>query len=234
MKKWLFIFTVFISVYSYGQNKYDNLSKSQIEYLRSEFLSDAIKFKKSDIIWTESGNTIKFKKTGIIQTESEKRNINSYSKLVVVNSKYLFLLDIMDTESLIEFINEVLVESKIKKLAVIDKETASALNFNGDAKNGIVAIHLKKEKLSPKILALSTNLYLTEQEPIKCCLPKAYCLVIDKCLIQLDSLNAISIKPEWIKKIVNMKDEKYIIYGDGGGEGICIFTLKKDTNCQNI
>ena len=214
MKKIVAIFIVFISVYTYGQNEYENLSKSQlIDFLRNEFFADTIKFEKSDIIQTEKG----------------KRNVNSYSKLVVINGKFFFKPDIMETKSLIEFLDEVFIENKIKGISVINEEQASILRFEGEAMNGVVAIHLRKEvNLSFKILGLALNEKATISSLAQNSgLIDGYYLVIDKFVILLDSVNTNSFSLKWIERLEFIKDEKYKdIYGNTGGK-IYIYPKKR-------
>ena len=214
MKKFVAIFIVFISVYTYGQNEYGNLSKSQlIDFLRNEFFADTIKFEKSDIIQTEKG----------------KRNVNSYSKLVVINGEFFFKPDIMETKSLIEFLDEVFIENKIKGISVINEEQASILRFEGEAMNGVVAIHLEKGvNLSLKILGLALNEKATISSLAQnSTLIEGYYLVIDEFITQLDSVNNNSFSPKWIERIEFIKDEKYKdIYGNTGGK-IYIYPKKR-------
>jgi hypothetical protein len=210
MKKLVTIFIVFISVHTYGQNEYGNLSKSQlIESLRNEFFADTIKFEKSDIIQTERG----------------KKNINPYSKLVIINGELLFKPDVMESKSLTEFLDEIFIESKIKDISAVNKVQASFLHFEGEAMNGFVAIHLEKEvNLSLKILGLALNEKVTIPSLIQDSeLIEGYYLVIDEFIIQLDS----NFNPKWIKKIEFIKNEKYKdIYGNTGGK-IYIYPKKR-------
>ena len=214
MKKFVAIFIFFISVHTYGQNEYGNLSKSQLIYfLKNEFFADTVKFKKSDIIQTEKG----------------KKNVNSYSKLVIINGEFFFKPDIMDPKSLTEFLDDIFIESKIKGIGVIDKEQASTLHFEGESMNGVVAIHLEKEvNLSLIILGLALNEKaripsLTQNSE----LIEGYYLVIDEFTIRLDSVSNNSFSPKWIEKIEFVKDEKYKdIYGNTGGK-IYIYPKKR-------
>jgi hypothetical protein len=187
----LLIVAIMVCCYSYGQNRYSNLSKSQIiDAVRSEFLNDTI------------------------------------SKLVLINGTYLFKPDILAPESLTEFLDEVFVESKIKEIAVIDREWAST-HFDGDARNGVVAI-LSEEKVMFSLEVLSCA--LNERIPLPSLDQNKkgnYYLAIDTVLIQLDSIERNSFNPKWIDKIELVTDPKYRnSYGNKGGD-IYIYPKKR-------
>lgn len=123
----LFIVTISLGFCAYGQNKYENLSKSQIiATVRSEFLNDTI-----------------------------KKNVES--KLVLIDGIHMFKPGLLEPKHILEFLDEVFVESKIKTIQVLDRELAANL-FDGEAQYGVVAIRLRKGvNLSLNILGFAMH-----------------------------------------------------------------------------
>ena len=183
-----------------------NLSKSKlITFLKNEIISDTIKFTKFDVIKTEYGIL----------------NMNSYSRLIVINGEYLFKPDIIESCYLEDFVDEIFDKNKISKISIIEDPAVLSI-FNGEnVKNGIVLITFKKGvNLSPKTLALQLNGNLIMPLPEQASNSKVgKYLVIADFAIQLKDEYLESINPKWIKKIVIVKDEKYRdIYGNTRGK----------------
>ena len=134
-----YIFTAFISVYSYGQKveTYFVIDKTaiQVDSLIQEIYRDTIKFNEKDLVFTQIG----------------RRNINSYSMLYVVNGSYFYMLDIISSDNVVEFVNEILDTDKIASIDIVSKEKLSAF-YGVRAQNGIVLVVLKKNvKLNPLV-----------------------------------------------------------------------------------
>lgn len=193
----------------YGQD--NNISKRHylIDSLRNEFLNDTTKFLKSDLVVTERG----------------LKNINEYSKLIVIDGTYIFRPELLETKILEKLITEIFVDSKIEDIVLFEKEKASIL-FDGPARNGMVLIRLKKNTTLPSdILDLSSN----DNYPLKDVSdinPKFESfLVVAKDTIPFDK--NININPKWIKQIKVVKEEQYkYIYGNSNGK-VYIYPKKK-------
>jgi hypothetical protein len=109
-----------------------------IENLKMEILSDSSKYLKSDIVFTVMG----------------RQNKNAYSKLFIINNKYTYKIDIIDTDLLKEFANEILDKNKIEQICIYDKKMSSAL-FGEQGKNGVVLIEFYEGiKFNPEVAGL--------------------------------------------------------------------------------
>ena len=106
-----------------------------IDSLVQEIYRDTIKFNEHDLVFTQIG----------------RRNTNSYSMLYVVNGAYLYMLDIISSDKVVEFVNEIIVAEKIEDIVVLPKEKAREFG-RVRAQNGVVAIVLKKNaKFNPLV-----------------------------------------------------------------------------------
>ena len=101
-------------------------------------------------------DTIKFDGKDVVFTERDKLNINSYSMFYVVNGVYLYMLDIIPSDKVVEFVNEILDIDKIAGISVLPKEKVAEAGMKGvRAQNGIVAIIMKKNvKFNPFVAGL--------------------------------------------------------------------------------
>ena len=192
-----YIFTAFISVYSYGQKveTYFVIDKTaiQVDSLNIDFINpkcikkmEFLKDEKYKNIYGNTGgelhiypkkrfkntiknelnkkilidsliqeiyrDTIKFNEKDLVFTQIGRRNINSYSMLYVVNGAYLYMLDIISSDNVVEFVNEILDTDKIASIGIVSKEKARALFDGVRVQNGIVAVVLKKNvKFNPLV-----------------------------------------------------------------------------------
>ena len=113
--------------------------KGFVDSLKKQILADTAKFNIADLIYTSSG----------------RRNSKSYSKLFIVNGSFIYKLDIVTPQEVIEFTNEILDHKKIKSLTILDSFKSSPL-FGPDTWNGIVLITmLDKVKFNPKVAGLT-------------------------------------------------------------------------------
>ena len=127
----------------YPKKRFKNTIKNElnkrilIDSLIQEIYRDTIKFDEKDLVFTQIG----------------RRKINSYSMFYVINGAYFYMLDIISSDKVIEFVNEILDADKIESIAIISKEKAVEARLDGiRAQNGIVAIVLKKNaRLNPLV-----------------------------------------------------------------------------------
>ena len=207
-----YIFTVSISIYSYGQNSsaqqtfgqkveiyfvFDKTTLIQIDSLNVDFIKpkwikkiELLKDERYKNIYGNTGgkllvypkkrfestiknelnkrvqidslvqeiyrDTIKFNEHDLVFTQIGRRNTNSYSMLYVVNGAYLYMLDIISSDKVVEFVNEILDTEKIESIGILSKENASTFFGGVRAQNGIVAIVLKKNvKFNPLVAGLT-------------------------------------------------------------------------------
>jgi len=94
-------------------------------------------------------DTIKFNENDLIFTQTGRQNVNSYSMLYIINESYFYMLDIISSNKVVEFVNEILDFDKIESIVLMPKEKASM--FGGvRAQNGVVLITLKRNaKFNP-------------------------------------------------------------------------------------
>jgi hypothetical protein len=119
------------------ENEYNK--RRMIDSLTQVIYRDTVKFDKKDLVFDIVG----------------RRNINPYSMLYMVNGAYMYKLDIISPEQVIEFVNEFMDAEKVKGIGVIPKEKVGMI-FGSHAVNGIVAILLKKKaKLNPFVAGLT-------------------------------------------------------------------------------
>jgi len=99
-------------------------------------------------------DTISFDEKDLIFTQIGRRNVNSYSMLYVVNENYLYMLDIIPSCKVIEFVNEYLNINKIADITIIAGE--KAIMFYGvRGQNGVVLIRMnRRTKFNPKVAGL--------------------------------------------------------------------------------
>lgn len=102
--------------------------KPFIDSLKQKILSDTLKFNNNDLL-NINGRT---------------QNIKSYSKLITLNMKYNYLLDIVESKSVKQFTSEILESDNIEFIQIVNKENAPNL-VGFAAKNGWIIINLKKK-----------------------------------------------------------------------------------------
>ena len=107
----------------------------QVDSLIQKIYRDTIRFDEKDLVFTQIG----------------RKNINSYSMLYVVNGAYMYMLDIVSSDKVVEFANEILDIYKIESIGILPKEKTQTL-CGVRAQNGIVLIVLKKNaKFNPLV-----------------------------------------------------------------------------------
>ena len=121
-----------------GQN---SSKKEVIDNIKTEIYKDTIKFEKNDLIFTALG----------------RKNLNSYSKLYIIDKKYYYKLDIIKEKAVQEFVKEYLSESKVETIEFIEKEKGMSF-YGSNAENGVVIISInKKINYNPKVAGLKLN-----------------------------------------------------------------------------
>ena len=143
LNRFYLFFLLFISYNFSGNssNLKDNKQQNRtvIDSLKQIIFRDTVKYDEKDIIFTQMG----------------RKNVNSYSMLYIVNGAYIYMLDIIPANKVIEFVNEILDTNKIASIAILPKEKASGLGGEY-VQNGIVAIVLKnKTKFNPYVAELT-------------------------------------------------------------------------------
>ncbi|WP_291134400.1 hypothetical protein [Flavobacterium sp. UBA7663] len=98
-----------------------------LDSLKTQIVLDTLKFNSKDLYISSNDR----------QTKNEK----DYSALYVVQG-YSYKLDIINGKLVREFIDEMLISSKIKKIYIVDKTDAQSVFGQ---KNGMVYIVLKKD-----------------------------------------------------------------------------------------
>ena len=87
-------------------------------------------------------DTIKFDRKDLRHVNGRTENKNYYSKLITVNMKYSYRLDIVNGTLVNEFVNEILNSENIESIYYIKKENAPILG-GFMAKDGWILITLK-------------------------------------------------------------------------------------------
>ena len=131
------IFVVFILLFSpnlFAKKKNNIVSQSEIEKIE---IIDSLK-------QTIYRDTIKFDLENSFFTALGRMNNHSYSMLYVVNNRYIYLLDIITSNKVEEFVNEILDADKIDNILIIPKEEAKMI-YGSRAQNGVVVITMKKD-----------------------------------------------------------------------------------------
>jgi hypothetical protein len=89
-------------------------------------------------------DTIKFDRKDLKHVNGRTENRNSYSKLITVNMKYSYRLDIVNGTLVKELANEILNSENIESINYIQKENAPTLG-GFMAKDGWILITLKSK-----------------------------------------------------------------------------------------
>ena len=140
--KLLYLFITLSSISLSAQTTYEKGEKDQvIDNLRTQILSDSIKFNKNDLQFTVLG----------------RKNLNCYGKLFCVDQKYLYKIDTIDNLLLRQFTKEILDEAKIESVVIVDQDKGSTL-FGENICNGVVFVKMKKNiKYNPEVGDLKIN-----------------------------------------------------------------------------
>lgn len=112
MKSHYFYFLIILtSLYSFGQNNKTINNKSKLIEIENDSISKYLNSLKIEIF----KDTLKFNKKDLFNKYNQTENLNEYSKIYIVDSKYFYRLDIIDSNFVKEFVNEILDIEKIEK-----------------------------------------------------------------------------------------------------------------------
>ena len=107
-------------------------------------------------------DTLKFNRTDLIHTSIGTNNKNNYSKLYHIDGKYLYKLDIISGQKVIEFVDEFLSKSKIQSISITDTIYSQQL-FGQNGITGLISIKTKKNlNYNPKVAGLKLTTKKTE------------------------------------------------------------------------
>ena len=144
----LLLFYSFLNIN--GQKIEKNLQKTSFEKIESDSLNVFVESLKREIL----NDTLKFNKTDLIGLNGITENTKKYSKMYLVDMKYIYRLDIIDSEKVKEFINEILNIEKIETISISENNSCCSL-FGKSGLNGCVFISTKKNfKINYKVAGL--------------------------------------------------------------------------------
>ena len=144
----LLLFYSFLNVN--GQKIEKNLQKTSFEKIESDSLNVFVESLKREIL----NDTLKFNKNDLIGLNGITENSKKYSKMYLVDMKYIYRLDIIENEKVKEFVNEILNIEKIETISIAENNTCCSL-FGKNGTNGCVFITTKKKsKVKYKVAGL--------------------------------------------------------------------------------
>ena len=133
-----------------GQNNQPVFQKTSLTKIENDSLKVYVENLKSEIL----NDTLKFNKNDLIAINGQTENIKKYSKMYLVDMKYIFRLDIIDHEKVKEFVNEILDAEKIETISISENNSCCSL-FGKNGTNGCVFISTKKKsKVNYKVAGL--------------------------------------------------------------------------------
>ena len=133
-----------------GQNNQPVFQKTSLTKIENDSLKVYVENLKSEIL----NDTLKFNKNDLIAINGQTENIKKYSKMYLVDMKYIFRLDIIDNEKVKEFVNEILDAEKIETISISENNSCCSL-FGKNGTNGCVFISTKKKsKVNYKVAGL--------------------------------------------------------------------------------
>ena len=151
MKKFILFLLLFFSLLKVnGQNNQPVFQKTSLTKIENDSLKVYVENLKSEIL----NDTLKFNKNDLIAINGQTENIKKYSKMYLVDMKYIFRLDIIDNEKVKEFVNEILDAEKIETISISENNSCCSL-FGKNGTNGCVFISTKKKsKVNYKVAGL--------------------------------------------------------------------------------
>ena len=151
MKSHYFCFLIILtSLYSFGQNSKTINNKSKLIEIENDSISKYLNNLKIEIF----KDTLKFNKKDLFNKYNQTENLNEYSKIYIVDSKYFYRLDIIDSNFVKEFVNEILDIEKIEKISYSDNNICCALFGRIGIKGCIFIFTKKKSNVNYKIAGL--------------------------------------------------------------------------------
>jgi hypothetical protein len=141
MKKiilFLLLFYSFLNVN--GQKTEKDLQKKSFKKIESDSLNVFVQNLQREIL----NDILKFNKNDLIGLNGNTENSKKYSKMYLVDMKYIYRLDIIESEKVNEFINEILNIEKIETISISENNSCCSL-FGKNGTNGCVFITTKKK-----------------------------------------------------------------------------------------
>ena len=133
-----------------GQNNEPILQKTNSTKIKSDSLKIFVENLKNNIL----NDTLKFNKEDLISLNGQTENEKKYSKMYLVDKKYIYRLDIIESEKVKEFISEILNLEKIETISIAENNSCCSL-FGKNGTNGCVFITTKKKsKVNYKVAGL--------------------------------------------------------------------------------
>jgi hypothetical protein len=148
MKKLIVILLIILnSINSFGQKNEANGKTNVAEKIENDSLEKFVDKLKNEVLI----DTLKFKKNDLIGLNGLTENAKSYSKIYLVDMKYIYKLDIISNEKVKEFVTEILNVEKIESISFSEKNTCCSL-VGKIGINGCVFITTKKKsKINYKV-----------------------------------------------------------------------------------
>ncbi len=151
MKKitlFLLLFYSFVNVN--GQKKETGLEKTSSKKIKSDSLNVFVENLKMEVL----NDTLKFNRNNLIGLNGITENSKKYSKMYLVDMKYIYRLDIIENEKVKEFVNEILNIEKIETIIISENNSCCSL-FGKNGINGCVFLTTKKKsKVKYKVAGL--------------------------------------------------------------------------------
>jgi len=149
-KKLISLLFIFGFLNTNGQNQEPVLQKTSSTKILKDSLNIFVENLKKDIL----NDTLKFDKKDLIALNEHTENTKRYSKMYLVDMKYIYRLDIVDNEKVKEFVNEILNIKKIETISISENNSCCSV-FGKNGTNGCVFITTKKKsKVNYKVAGL--------------------------------------------------------------------------------
>jgi hypothetical protein len=144
----LLLFCSFVNVN--GQKTETNLKITSSIKIKSDSLNIFVENLKMEIL----NDTLNFNKNDLIGLNGITENSKKYSKMYLVDMKYIYRLDIIESEKVKEFVNEILNIEKIETISISENNSCCSI-FGKSGTNGCVFITTKKKsKVKYKVAGL--------------------------------------------------------------------------------
>jgi hypothetical protein len=118
---------------------YGDKLKHYLDSLKSEVLLDTAKFRETDLLFTSFGLS----------------NQKPYSKLYIVDGRFIYKLDIIMGPEVVDFVNEILDYKKVKSITYLDS-SKTKVEFTPNTWQGIMVLTMfDKAKFNPKVAGLT-------------------------------------------------------------------------------
>jgi hypothetical protein len=117
---------------------YGERLSSFVDSLKHQVLTDTSKFYQGELIFTAEG----------------RQHTKPYSKLFIINGRYLYKMDIVKPKEVVDFASEIFDYKKIKSITIVDSSKVSTL-LGQNARQGVILIAMyDNAKFNPKVAGL--------------------------------------------------------------------------------